>query len=179
MFSRNKLFVCLLISASALLAQTPTATITGIVTDPSQAAIAGAIVVVRNTGTNISHSILTSKAGEYTAPLLPVGPYDVSVEAVGFKKSVENNITLQVDQVARLDFTLAIGRASETVEVTSQLPAVQTDSSEVGQVVDNTKVVEMPLNGRQFYSLATLVPGAYPPVQNSTLSFRGGINEAG
>jgi hypothetical protein len=179
MFSRNKLFVCLLISASALLAQTPTATITGIVTDPSQAAIAGAIVVVRNTGTNISHSILTSKAGEYTAPLLPVGPYDVTVEAVGFKKSVENNITLQVDQVARLDFTLAIGRASETVEVTSQLPAVQTDSSEVGQVVDNTKVVEMPLNGRQFYSLATLVPGAYPPVQNSTLSFRGGINVAG
>jgi hypothetical protein len=160
-------------------AQTPTATITGIVKDASAAIVTGARVTVRNTGTNIVHNMLTGKGGEYTVPLLPVGQYDVSVEAPGFKKELQSGITLQVDQVARLDFTLSIGQASEVVEVTSQAPMTQTDSAEVGQVVDNRKVIEMPLNGRQFYSLATLVPGAYPPVQNSTLSFRGGINVAG
>ena len=175
----KKLLLLLFAASTYLCAQTPTATITGIVKDPSGASISDAKVVVRNTGTNIQHDELTSKNGEYTVPLLPVGQYEISVEATGFKKEVQSGLTLQVDQVARLDFTLAIGQTTEVLEVTSQAPITQTDSSEVGTVVDNRKVIEMPLNGRQFYSLATLVPGAYPPVQNSTLSFRGGINVGG
>jgi hypothetical protein len=169
----------LLIGALPIMSQTPTATITGIVKDPSGSIIADAKVAVRNVNTNIVHNVLTGRSGEYTVPLLPVGQYEVTVEAVGFQKQVQSGITLQVDQVARLDFNLSVGQATQILEVTSQAPITQTDSSEVGQVVDNRKVVEMPLNGRQFYSLATLVPGAYPPVQNSTLSFRGGINVAG
>ena len=162
----RKLSLFFLIGMLPLAAQTPTATITGIVKDSSGAAIPDGRVSVRNTGTNITHDTLTSKNGEYTVPLLPVGQYDVSVEAPGFKKELQSGMTLQVDQVARLDFTLMVGRATEVVEVISQAPLMtQTDSAEVGQVVDNSKVVEMPLNGRQFYSLATLVPGAYPPVQ--------------
>src|SRR6266436_665585 len=95
-----------------LRAQTPTATITGTVTDASRAIVTGAKVTVRNTGTNIQHTLLTGKSGEYTVPLLPVGQYDVSVEAVGFKKELQSAVTLQVDQVARLDFTLSVGQAN-------------------------------------------------------------------
>lgn len=175
----RRLFITAFFLAGALAAQTPTATITGTVRDESHAVVAEARVSVRNTGTNQVHDVLSGRSGDYTVPLLPVGIYDVSVEAPGFKKALQSGLTLQVDQTARIDFTLQVGQVSDVLEVKSEAPITQTDSSEVGTVVDNRKVVEMPLNGRQFYSLATLVPGAYPPVQNSTLSFRGGINVAG
>ena len=165
--------------AGCLLAQTPTATLTGSVKDPSGAIVSGARVSARNTGTNILHDVMTNNSGEYTVPLLDVGEYDVSVEAAGFKKQVQTSLTLQVGQTARVDFTLTLGQVSDVMEVSAELPVTQTDSASVGTVVDNQHVVEMPLNGRQFYSLATLVPGVTPPVQNSTLSFRGGFNVAG
>ncbi len=151
----------------------------GTVKDPTGAVVGGAKVSIRNTGTNISHDALTNKDGEYSVPLLDVGQYDISVEAGGFKKQVQTGLTLQVGQTARVDFTLALGRVSDVMEVTAEAPVTQTDSASVGTVVDNQHVTEIPVNGRQFYSLAILVPGVTPPVQNSTLSFRGGFNVAG
>ncbi len=103
----------------------------------------------------------------------------MSVEKQGFKKSVQTGLILQVDQKARLDFTLEIGQVSESVEVTAATSLVQTDSASVGTVIDNKRVLELPLNSREFYTLALTAPRVLPPAQGSTLSFRGGFNVAG
>jgi hypothetical protein len=174
----SKLFAALLF-ASLLRAQTPTATLTGIVKDQSGGTIITAKVSVKNTGTNVTRDVLTNKDGAYTIPLLDIGEYEVSVEATGFKKEVKTGITLQVGEVARVDFPMTLGQVSETVQVTAEAPMTETETASVGTVVDNRHVVDIPVNGRQFYSLAALVPGVTPPVQNSTLSFRGGFNVAG
>ncbi len=161
------------------LAQTPTATVTGQARDGSGAAVPGARVVARNVQTNVEREAVTSENGDYTIPLLNVGEYQVSVEKPGFKKAVQTGLVLQVDQKARLDFTLQIGQVSESVEVTAAASLVQTDSASVGTVIDNKRVLELPLNSREFYALALTAPRVLPPAQGSTLSFRGGFNVAG
>jgi hypothetical protein len=171
-------FFCLL-GTSLLLAQTPTATVTGIVKDQSGGIVATAKITIKNTGTNITREVMTNKDGEYTVPLLQIGSYEVSVESAGFRKQVKTGLTLQVGETARLDFAMELGQVSDTVQVTAEAPTTQTETASLGTVVDNRHVVDIPVNGRQFYSLATLVPGVTPPVQNSTLSFRGGFNVAG
>ena len=161
------------------LAQENTATIAGQVQDASGAGIAGARVTAHNTATGLERSVTTNESANYSLPLLPIGTYDVTAEKEGFKKIVQTGITLQVDEHARVDFKLQVGATSDSVQVTADVPLTQTDSSSVGSVIDNTKVVELPLNGRQFYNLALLVPGVAPPAQGSILSFRGGFNVAG
>ena len=160
-------------------AQENTATITGQALDSSGAVVPGARVVARNVLTGLERQTLTNETGTYTIPLLPVGTYDISAEKDGFKRSVQTGFVLQVDQRARIDVQLQVGAASESVQVTAEAPLTQTETSSVGSVIDNQKVVELPLNGRQFYSLALLVPGVAPPAQGSILSFRGGFNVAG
>src|SRR5262249_8647624 len=90
-----------------------------------------------------------------------------------------SDITLAVAQNARMDFKLDIGAVSDTVSVTAENQAISTMTAELSTVVDNARVVEMPLNGRTFYSLATLVPGVVPPRQGSSNSQRGGFNVSG
>src|SRR5258706_8419485 len=160
-------------------AQDNTATITGQAIDPSGAGIPGAAVSARNVQTGLERQTVTGETGNYTIPLLPVGAYELSAVKDGFKKNVQSGIVLQVDQRARVDIQLQVGAASESIQVTAEVPLTQTETSSVGAVIDNQKVVEMPLNGRQFYSLALLVPGVAPPAQGSILSFRGGFNVAG
>src|SRR5215510_6877654 len=167
------------VNGSMALAQTPTATVTGQVRDSSGAAVPGARVVARNVQTNIEREAVTSENGDYTIPLLNVGEYQVLVEKQGFKKAVQTGLILQIDQKARLDFTLQIGQVSESVEVTAAASLVQTDSASVGTVIDNKRVLELPLNSREFYALALTAPRVLPPAQGSTLSFRGGFNVAG
>ena len=167
------------VNGSMALAQTPTATVTGQARDASGAAVAGARVVARNVQTNIEREAVTSENGDYTIPLLNVGEYQVLIEKQGFKKAVQTGLILQVDQKARVDFTLQIGQVSESVEITAATSLVQTDSASVGTVIDNKRVVELPLNSREFYALALTAPRVLPPAQGSTLSFRGGFNVAG
>jgi hypothetical protein len=167
------------VNGSMALAQTPTATVTGQARDASGAAVAGARVVARNVQTNIEREAVTSENGDYTIPLLNVGEYQVLVEKQGFKKAVQTGLILQIDQKARVDFTLQIGQVSESVEVTAAAALVQTDSASVGTVIDNKRVLELPLNSREFYALALTAPRVLPPAQGSTLSFRGGFNVAG
>jgi hypothetical protein len=175
----SRILLALVVFSLAVLAQENTATITGQATDASGAAVPGARVLARNLQTGTQRSTVTGETGDYTIPLLPIGTYEISVEKEGFKKYVRTGILLEVDQHARVDLQLQVGAASESIQVTAELALTQTDTSSVGSVIDNQKVVEMPLNGRQFYSLALLVPGVAPPAQGSILSFRGGFNVAG
>jgi hypothetical protein len=174
-----KLLALLLAVSTLVLTQENTATIAGQVLDSSGAGIAGATVTARNVLTGLERTAITNQSANYTLPLLPIGNYDVTAVKPGFENTRQTGIVLQIDQHARLDFALKVGATSNTVEVTAEVPLTQTDSSSTGAVIDNRKVVELPLNGRQFYSLALLTPGVSPPAQGSLLSFRGGFNVAG
>jgi hypothetical protein len=167
------------LSIFSLAAQTPTATVVGVVKDPSGASVNAAKITIRNEATNVVRAVLTNEEGAYVAPLLQPGTYSVEAEAPGFRATVVGKLELQVDQKARVDFDLQVGAASEVVQVTGEAPLTDTESSSVGTVIDNRKVLDIPLNGRQFYSLALLVPGTYQPAQGSTNGFRGGFNVAG
>ncbi len=174
-----KLVAIALSVAACLLAQENTATITGQVQDSSGAGVAGAKITAKNVATGLERTVLSSESAIYTLPLLPIGGYELTSEKQGFEKVVQTGIVLQIDQRARIDFTMNVGATTSTVQVTADVPLTQTDSSSSGAVIDNRKVVELPLNGRQFYSLALLTPGVAPPAQGSILSFRGGFNVAG
>lgn len=170
----------LLLSANVTLwGQGATATVTGTVSDPTGAVLPKAQVTITNTETNVKYAGVTNGSGQYTVSLLPPGSYRVQAEAQGFKAERVVGIILQVNQNLKLDFKLQTGQASQTVEVYSAVQDLQTQSASVGAVIANTQIVELPLNGRQYYSLAYLTPATYPPVNNSTLSFRGGFNVAG
>jgi len=149
-------------------------TIVGSVKDSAGAVIPGVEVTVTNSGTGATRAVVTAENGEYAVTLLPPGVYSVSATLPGFKTNVRTGITLQVDQVARIDLMLQVGEVSEKVEVIGDAPLINTETSTVGTVIENSKVVELPLNGRQFLQLNLLVPGASTPVQGSQNSTQGG-----
>src|SRR5215467_13139221 len=172
--------VCAIVGLSiAVMAQGPGASVVGEVRDPSGAIIASAKVTVRNVATNVARDTVTDNAGLFVARSLQPGSYEVSVESPGFKREVHSGIVLQVDQEARIDFKLQLGSTTEAVTVEAAAAVTATETASTGQVIENKKVVELPLNSREFYGLALLAPGAYQPSQNSTLGFRGGFNVAG
>jgi len=152
-----------------------TAAITGTVKDQSAGTVAGAQVTATQTGTNERRSATTDKSGNYVIPLLPIGGYDVTATSTGFKTELRH-IELHVSDRSTLDFNLAIGEVSEKITVESGASLVQTETSSTGAVVDNKRIEEVPLNGRQFQNLAELVPGVTTPAFGSSLGFRGGIN---
>ena len=165
--------------AGALLAQGPVSSVSGEVRDPAAAIIPNVVVTARNTLTNVTRSSVTNDSGAYTIVGLVPGPYEIVAEGPGFKREVRSGVTLEVAQEARIDFKLEMGIVSDVVNVTEQVPVINTESGSTGAVIDNKKVVEIPLNGRQFYNLAVLIPGTTPPAQNSTDGFRGGFNVSG
>jgi hypothetical protein len=160
-------------------AQITTGTIEGRVVDPQGAVVRGAAVTVTSITTNVAHAATTNQDGLYTVPELLPGAYTISVVTPSFEKELRNGVTLQVGQTLDLDFKLSVGSTTQTVTVTTAAPLVQTQSASVGTVVDNQKIDEIPLNGRQFYSLTYLVPGVNPPVENDGMSQRGGLNVSG
>ena len=128
--------IALVLSLStSLSAQVTTADIVGSITDPSGAIVADATVTAKNQGTGVTRTTTSGTSGEYTFTLLPLGAYTISVEAKGFKTFVSKNITLSAGDRARVDASLAVGQATETVEVESTTPALQTDSSSVGLLI--------------------------------------------
>jgi hypothetical protein len=132
--------------------------ISGIVTDASGAVVAGANVVVTNTATGATREATTNSAGVYTFPGLTPGIYDIRVTASGFKVAAQTGNTLNVQQVLRVDFSLAVGQVTESVEVSATAAALATDSATVGTVIENKKIVELPLNGRNALALSALSP---------------------
>jgi hypothetical protein len=140
-------------------AQVAGATLSGTVKDASGSTVPGASISIKNSATGITKEVTTDAAGFYTAPNLPPGVYEVASSASGFSTQVQTGITLTVGQQQVLDFTLAVGQVTQKVEVSSAAPQVELTSSAITHVVDPTLVQELPLNGRDWASLATLQPG--------------------
>jgi len=149
------LTIALLALAHPLRAQQ--ASITGRVVDPSKAAVPGATVAVTNVETGIRTAVTTNEEGYYSLPLLQPGQYTIAVDLSGFRPQTKSGITLDVQQAARFDFTLELGSVSEVVDV--RTPLVDTQTSSLGLVIDNTRVRELPLNGRNPLELSRLTPG--------------------
>lgn len=141
--------------------QTVAGTIVGTVTDRSGASIPNAKVVVTNLDTGVHYNATTSESGDYVVPFLPPGRYSVSVAHEGFERKVVSELDLQVEQRARADVVLNVGQLTQTVEVSGQAPLLNTDTAEVGQVIGNKEVEDLPLNGRQFMELSLLEPGVH------------------
>lgn len=153
------LTLCLLLAAVSLPAQTTAGQVTGIVTDPSGAPVPGASVVAKNQATGVTRQTSTNESGNYSVPLLEPGMYAVTVQKDGFKASQRAGVTLNVNSTVRLDFALSLGAVSESVSVTADVPLLQTGDSSLRAVVDNKKVIELPLNGRNPFDLIFLAPG--------------------
>jgi hypothetical protein len=161
-FIKWLLVPAVLLWPAALMAQMTTGTILGRIVDPSGAAVPGAQVTITNVGTTIAKTFVTDEDGNYIVSYLLPGSYEVTAEKVGFKKSTQTGITLQVDQKARVDLTLQIGEVSESVNVEAEVPLVKTESSESAQVITSKQIVDMPLNVRNFAQLVSLNTGAVP-----------------
>ena len=155
------LFAVLLyvLAGSALRAQDATGRIIGNVTDPSGAPIPEAQITVTNLGTKIVETTSSDTRGYYQVLMLPIGLYEVTIEAPNFRKEVFANQKLEINQSLRLDAKLAIGRASESIEVTSQAANVETTSETIGSSVVGETIQRAPLNGRNVLDLAALQPG--------------------
>src|SRR5215472_14231604 len=158
--SRSIAFLSLLIlGAVRAIAQQTAGNIMGAVTDPSGAGIPSATVHCVSELTGETHVASTLPNGDYVCAALPVGQYRVAVSAQGFKKSVRQGITLEVNQNARVDIHLELGQVSEQVVVKGAAPLVDTHEVQLGQVVEQKRIEDLPLNGRNSYSLVTLLPG--------------------
>jgi hypothetical protein len=140
-----------------------TGTIYGTVSDTTGAAIARSTVTVKNIATNLTRTAATDGAGSYNFTLLPVGLYNISVTANGFKPYVRERVELQVEQNLRVDFNLEVGQITEQVVITAEAPQVDAASSTLGKVVEERRIVDLPLNGRNFLELGVLQAGVVPP----------------
>ncbi len=137
-----------------------TATIVGTVTDSSAGVMPGVKVLVSNPEKGYNLSLATNSAGEYIAAKIPIGDYEVTAEAPGFKRVVHSGIKLQVGQTLRIDLLMTVGNVSEQVEVHAAAVRVETDNATISDVVTGRQISNLDLDGRNFVSLAALVPGA-------------------
>lgn len=158
-----------------------TAQTTGRVIDPSGAAVPGVRITVTNVGTGVPRTAQTNEQGYYTVPFLNPGRYEMRFEHTGFKPLRREGIQLAVDQVARLDITLEVGDQAEHIVVRAESPLLATESATIKQVVGEKRILDLPLNGRDFTQLATLVPGATTGsssgwMPNSNLNVNGARN---
>jgi hypothetical protein len=161
--------LALLCGANAAWAQDVTATITGTITDPSGATIVGATVTAHDTDRGTAWTSVTNEAGIYNIIRVPVGNYDLKVEANGFQTAVHAPFTLVLNQTARIDAAMTIGAVSATVEVKGEAPLLQTESTEVSSIVDAHTITTLPLAARNYVQLSLLSPGA-TTVNPSSLS---------
>src|SRR5262249_54855756 len=143
----------MLLGFSAI-AQQETATITGEVKDASGAVVPKAQITLTNVEKNLSLKSETNEQGLYTVPSLKPGPYSMTVEKSGFKKFVRSGITRQVNRVARIDVRLQIGELTSVVKIPEAAALLETEASARGSVIDQKKIVGLPLNGRDYNQLA-------------------------
>lgn len=162
---------------SPLCAQTYKATVTGIVTDPTGAVLPGVTMVAKHQETNVERSVLTNDDGTYTLVELSPGTYELRAELPGFKTYLQSNITLQVEQVARIDIAMTIGELAQSVEVVGEAPLINSETSSKGEVITHEEITDLPLLGRDFADLAYLTAGVTPREEGGQGAF-GNINGA-
>jgi hypothetical protein len=174
----SRLKVCFLLTVTFVLASSQplladiTGKILGTVTDPTGAVVVGATVTLRNSNTGLTRTVTTDTAG-YQFLLVPIGDgYSVEVGAAGFKSAVQTAITLLVNQDFKVDFHLEIGSTTQSVQVTAAKLQVETTSTQLGDVIEDTKMTTMPLNGRSYIDLLGLQAGVVP-VQSSAAIYQG------
>jgi len=155
------------ISCAAAMAQVDTGTISGIVTDSSGAIVPGAQVTVTRQETNIHVTLSTNEAGFFSAPALHPGHYDVAVTKEGFQSQRKTGVELRLQDRLEVNFSLAIGATSTEVTVAAQAPLLESETSSLGQVIQEKTVIDLPLNGRSFIQLATLTAGTLPSTRTS------------
>jgi hypothetical protein len=172
------LVAILLAAPAAADAQTITGTITGIVKDPSGGVLPGVTITITHAQTNRQQTVVTEAEGRYTSLPLPLGDYRIDASLSGFRSAARTGITLTVDEVARIDFTLEVGTLQEVLEVTGQASLVDASSSTLAKLVDNRRIAELPLNTRNVYSLIFLTPGVSGTIGNAYGDLRYTINGA-
>jgi hypothetical protein len=148
--------------ALALASASITGSISGVVTDKSGAVISGASVVATNTLTGVQTSQKTDSKGFYNLPTLAVGTYDLEIKQVGFKTYRQTGIVIDANSALRVDASLAVGSISEKIEVSTDAAQVETQSTQMGEVIDGSKMTSVPLNGRSYLDLLALQPGVSP-----------------
>lgn len=159
---RFALFLLVLAASTSVALGQGFGTIVGTITDPSGAAVAGAKVTVTNIGTSENREDITNGQGYFVVPSLRPANYDVTVNAPGFGPYLQKGVVLLADQSATVNATLTLGKATETVSVSGEVPQVNTTSSTISEVVEQRRVVDLPLNGRNAASLVLVVAGANP-----------------
>ena len=165
------LLLALVLATGVCFGQGSTASITGTVTDSTGAVIPGASVTVTETQTGVSHSITTGNGGDYQIPFLPVGVYSVSVHKDGFESTTRSGLKLNVADVARSDFKLNVGQATQNVQVQADAIQVNSENAEVSQTVTERQVHDLPLNGRNFTSLMLIDSTASPTFNTDSAGF--------
>jgi len=148
-----------LLAASVLMAQIPTATILGIVTDSTGGTVPDARLTARNVDTGQTRTATSGSDGSFRFSALPVGRYEVRAEKTGFQTNVRSGLTLDVAQEAVVNFALQVGSMTQEVVVTSEAPLVNTTSGSLGSLVDEHQVANLPMNGRNYVDLTLLQPG--------------------
>lgn len=181
--------ICLSLLSVLVLGQEFRATVSGRVTDPNGASIPNANITVRNNATNETAAAVSSSEGNFTVPFLKPGTYTITIEATGFKKLVRDKQELQVGQTATINIVLEVGATSETVTITADIPLLEETKADRGNVIENKRIVELPLNARNPFMLATLTPGItfngpaiyQRPFDNGAIadwSINGGLNRS-
>ena len=166
--------------AIALWAQSESANMTGDVTDASGSVLPGVVITLTNESTGFTTTVSTNETGRYFIAGLRPGAYTLSAARSGFKKYVGSGVTLQINQTARLDISLAVGDTAEQITVAAEAPLLETETSGRGAVIDERKIVELPLNGRDYTLLAQLSPGVLPATPRlQSIGFKGAFNVNG
>jgi hypothetical protein len=170
-YAASVLLVVLL--EAAAFGQANTGSIVGTVHDGSGGVLPAVTITIRNEGTNASRTVVSTASGDYSAPLLPPGSYEIVAELDGFEKAVFSKVQVQVNQTVRMNVALGVAALAETVSVVAEAPLIQTDTSSLGQVVGEVQIQNLPLNERNFVNFAYLAPGVQIDAENSLVSSQG------
>jgi hypothetical protein len=154
-----------------LFGQSATASLTGLVQDSSGAIIPEATVTVTNVATNEVRTAKSNSQGYYLFPVLPPAVYRLTVQFQGFKQFVQENLHMDVDLALSVNVKLEVGGESQSIVVSDMPPPLETESSELGQVIDNQQITDLPTNGRNSYSFAALIPGVLAPAGFTSTAF--------
>ncbi len=168
----------LLVLASPLARAAVTGSISGTVTDPTGAVMPGVSVVALDTDTGIQTTTQTNAAGFYNFPALPTGHYEIRITETGFEEYRQTGLVIDVNTALRIDATMKVGSVNQEVSVTSTAVHVETTNTQMGEVIGNTKMTTLPLNGRSYTDLLALQPGVVPSSsgESSAMGVSGNLN---